>query len=533
MIIRVKKSWKDFVTHHHEHNHLSRRDFIERGLATGVMSLAIPKLLAGKMIQEALADGTAACPVQTRVTGGLVQLFSNGGDTRGAQFLNEFQANLVNSDSAAKGYGVVKGDVVRLDAINGMPGASSVYVSKSSPFGAAIQTPPAGFNLASWQQVLSRTSLAAHYGPFNADDGGGDNSGLLGAASAFKPATFGKDLRIGNSVTLAKWAPGMPSTSVGSSGLAPASFSSVFALSPAAGTATTNAGTMTNSANAALALSTIFGGIFGNTARKGTTNIMTAANCGFVGDSVLADPNYGTGLFTPTGITDLTTKMTTIGTISTAEQAKLAAFYQSANGAAGGVFIEFGGRDYHGQNAQNTIGPDDFEVGRTVALALAAAASVGTATTPGGFGARMSIIGLSNGQAIANGVTAVTAAANMGTLSGLSAPNASGDAGGTYNVGWLLSYDPLGQNVFKTSAPSATNTSGGAFSGVFDTNANDGSVSGVISSPEAVAGLYLTAIGQLYNNINGVATSSYYTNALKIIQASGLATNPSASVLLA
>ena len=72
--------------------------------------------------------------------------------------------------------------------------------------------------------------------------------------------------------------------------------------------------------------------------------------------------------------------------------------------------------------------PSDFEAGRMVAMFLAACA---VAQTKG------AMISLHNGQAIASGVQAVTV--NNQNVNG---PVAQGDAGGSYNAGFILCYDP-------------------------------------------------------------------------------------------
>ena len=105
---------------------------------------------------------------------------------------------------AASNYGIVQADIVQVGA--------NWYVANSSPFAMALMTPPAGFSQTQWNAVLMKTSLGGHYGAFNADDGAGINTGLLGSASPIKSSLMGKDLRINNQNTFAPWSMGTPST---------------------------------------------------------------------------------------------------------------------------------------------------------------------------------------------------------------------------------------------------------------------------------------------------------------------------------
>src|SRR6202008_839466 len=99
--------------------------------------------------------------------------------------------------------------------------------------------------------------------------------------------------------------------------------------------------------------------------------LMTSAGCGLFGNSQLADPNYGASLFNPANIAVLGAK-TTIAQLTAREQALLAAYYQSAAGVAGAVVMQLGGRDYHNQDPQNSIGPKSIEEARAIVMFLAA-----------------------------------------------------------------------------------------------------------------------------------------------------------------
>ena len=65
-IIRVPKSWKDSIDKRPDHN-LSRRDFLQRGVATGTLSVVLPKILMGSLARQAWA-ATTSCPAPVLVT---------------------------------------------------------------------------------------------------------------------------------------------------------------------------------------------------------------------------------------------------------------------------------------------------------------------------------------------------------------------------------------------------------------------------------------------------------------------------------
>jgi hypothetical protein len=210
--------------------------------------------------------------------------------------------------------------------------------------------------------------------------------------------------------------------------------------------------------------------VFKTDERKGGQLLNTNAGCAFYGNSALADPNYGRTLFTPANIGALTSKLA-VAQLSNAEQAQIAGFYQSAAGVAGGVVIQFNGRDYHGDSAQS-ITNDDVEEARAIVMFLAACDA---AQAPG------AMIYLSNGQAIADGTQQANANIN-GATTAVNAPSAQGDAGGAYNAGLILFYDPKG-------APPAAR-----FTGTVNQDGNAKTDPNVGSSQEAVAGLYLSAL---------------------------------------
>ncbi len=509
MIFKIKKNWKDLANSHHHHSesnpskssqasHLtqfSRRDFLGRGLTTGGMILALDYLSTGEFIKKAVA-ATLNCPVPVRNPGAIGQFFAEGGPTMGARFIGDAQAASMN-DSMASNYGISgQANLQKL--------GPNLVIDKTSPFGFTLLQGPPGYpgGPAGWQaNVLKKLSAGAHTGPFNQDDDNGVNTGLLGGVSSFKSSLMGKDLRIGASNKPAVWADGLPSSSVGRGGLSPASFSKLFSLTPAA-TGLTNTQALQAASSTAIALSQAMAGVLGTDVRKGSSQLANSAGCAFAPNAALADPNYGANLFDPTKVSALTAKMT-VGSLSTSEQALVAAFYQSAMGVAGGVIIEVGGRDYHG-NDPGDIAPKDIEDARALVMFLA---GCDAAQEKGAY------IYLSNGQAIAEGVQATTATINGNSVS-LNTPIAKDDAGGAYNAGLIIFYDPKG------APPTAK------FTGTLDTTNGNAKTDGAVgSSQEAVAGLYLSALSW----INGGTIPQV---AIDKMQSFGLAKNISKIVLI-
>ena len=98
------------------------------------------------------------------------------------------------------------------------------------------------------------------------------------------------------------------------------------------------------------------------------------------------------------------------------------------------------------------------------------------AQAPGAF------LYFSNGQAIASGVQAVTTTID-GVAGTANAPVARGDAGGSYNAGLIIFYDPKG-------APPTSR-----FTGSIDSSSgNAKSAANISTSNLAVSGLYLSAL---------------------------------------
>jgi len=480
MLIRVRRTHKDAICNGHEHDP-SRRAFIRRGMTAGVATLVFSKTMVG----NAMAALPSSCPQPVLAKGALAQIFSEGGPTMGARFIGDDQASSMNATMAAN-YGISgQANLVSI---------GNLRVDRTSPFGATLLQGPPGYTNAQWQAVLARVSGGGHRGQFNQDDGGGVDTGLLGGASPFKSSQMGKDIRINNKNKLANWASGLPSSLVKGTPT-PAALAKVFSLTPAAA-GLTNASAMTASADAASALGKILSRVFGLDNRKGGSSVLTATSCGFYGSSALADPSYGLNLFTPANVPDLAgiagaTTSTDAGgnaitnTFSNQELALLAAFYQSAAGVAGGVFIEYFGRDYHGEDPQGVIAPRDIEEARAIVMFLAACDKAQS---------KGALIYLSNGQAIAAGTQQTTNTIGGNSMT-LNSPVADGDAGGSYNAGLILFYDPAG------SPPAAR------FTGRVDTNGNVKIDSKIASSRDAVAGLYLSALQHIGADV-GKATAA-------------------------
>jgi hypothetical protein len=183
--------------------------------------------------------------------------------------------------------------------------------------------------------------------------------GLIGGVGNFKSSQMSKDLRIGINNKMATWASGLPASAVSRNGLTPAILSRTFSITPSTANLA-NAQTMSDAANAASDIAEALGGVLGNSNRNGATALANSAGCAIKGNAALADPNFGTSLFTPTGITALTNVMN-VASLTATEQAQLAAYYQSAKGVIGGVMLQYNGRDYHGQNPATVIAPADIE----------------------------------------------------------------------------------------------------------------------------------------------------------------------------
>lgn len=500
MIIKVKRPTKD-DSKKHDHLHLSRREFVARGMLTGAMTVALPKILLGSMVKEAVAATT--CPAPVRDAGGIAQLFCEGGMTVGAYVLTDIPAQIAaTSASAAARYGI--DGTKMLNLANGV--SKGFNINQSSIFGAALLQAglDMGYTAANWRIVLSRISAGAHYGCNTQDDGGADNTGLVGGVGPLKKSSLNKDLRLGVRHKLVPFASGMP---ISTSGSRPstASLSKVFSLTPAA-TNFTNQQTMMNSANTAAALASLFSDMLGLSGRTGAATATTNTTCGFLGDIPLADPTYGSKLFDATQIPALAGLT---ARLSDAERAYLASYYNAAIGVVSGLATQEGGFDYHGQSPTN-IGNAAYRVARHVALWAAASDKAGV---------KSAFMMNSNGQAIAKGFTSSPiAGSNNNVNNGANTPanasanvtadvqNADGDAGGNFSASTILCHAPAG------STPPVLKSTGG-----FDTT--NGDVRGSVGSELAMQGLYATAIewisgtltndqitrlGLLGTNLNGI-----------------------------
>lgn len=495
MTYKSKLNYKDLIDKPNHKPGMTRREMIWRGLATGAMTVAAHDMLLGGFMSRAHAAALATCPTPLRNPGAIAQIYAEGGPTMGARFISENQAAMMNANMAAN-YGISgQANLVKL--------GPNMVVDSTSPFGFTLLQGPPGYvgGPAAWRtNVLSKISGGAHLGPFSADDGGGSNTGLLGGVSPFKASTMGKDLQIGFQNTPATWAKGMPAATFRNNPT-PANLATSFSLTPAAN-GLTNSAALNAASDASNALSAALAPVFKTNERKGNAEMNQTAGCAFYGNTALADPNYGSTLFNPANIPALTSKLA-VAQLTPAEQAQLAGFYQSASGVAGGVVIQFGGRDYHNQSVQNDITPKDIEDARAIVMFLAGCE---VAQAPG------AMIYLSNGQAIAEGVQAVTATIN-GTAVNLQGPVAQGDAGGAYNAGLIIFYDPKG------APPQAR------FTGTVDQNGNAKISPAVGSSQEAVAGLYLSAL-------SWIGGGTVPQAAITKMQAAGVAGTPTKAMVI-
>ncbi len=470
MLIKVKKTWKDLRDNKPRHEGTDRRTFLSRGLATVAFGVALPDIFLTDFANKAQA-AALVCPPPTLTPGAIGQIFSNGGSSIGSRFISEAQAaSAAVSKTMANNYGITGANLVKL--------GPNLVIDGTSAFGFTLLQGPPGYTggPTAWQaNVLNKLSGGGHLGPMNQDDGAGENTGLVGDIGLFKASQMGADLKLGVNVTLAKWANGLSAHTLSRSPT-PAALAATFSLTPAA-TGLTNAGALQNATDASNALANAMDPVLGITARIGGSQLLTSAGCGFTNNVPLANPTYGSTLFTPTNIAALTSKMT-VANLTTAEQAYLAAFYQSAMGVAGGVIIQNNGMDYHGTSPANTIAPADIAEARQVVMFLAACDAAQ---------ARGAFIYTTNGQAISSGVQSVATTIN-GAAVNVNAPVAQDDAGGAYNGGLIIFYDPKG-------APPVAQFTG-------TVNATDGSVKvdpTVGSSQEAMAGLYLSALKWINN----------------------------------
>lgn len=452
MKIRVPRKSKDDITHHHDTPHLSRRDFIARGMYTGVMSVVIPKMILGGIVRDVVA-GSPVCPAPSRVKGCIAQIYAQGGFTAGAYFQSDIMAGIAStSKAAADRYGVDQ---------TFMKLGPNLNISPASLFGKRLigNGTKMGFTPAAWLSILGKLSGAFNCGPMNQDDNGGRNTGLIGAVGPMKQSFMNKDILMGVQSTLAGFAVGAPASKTRSTP-SPADLAKIFSLSPAN---KTNAATMTNSANAATRIGAALSGLFGLSERTGGSEAITAASCGFFGNSALADPNYGASLFDPTRVTELAAISTNL---SATERALLSSYFQSASGIVGGVFTEYGGYDYHGQSAAN-IGTQVNQLADAVSAWIAGCNAAN---------ANGALIITSNGQAIAKGFTAN---ATVGGTTG-NVQLADGDAGGAFNNSMLIRFHANG-------APTAGKTIG-----ALDTT--NGDARPAMGSALAMKGLYASAL---------------------------------------
>src|SRR5579859_650282 len=160
MIIRVKRTWKDLLDNRPAHKGLTRRDFIEAGLLTGVLAVGLPRTL----IESARADASA-CPPPVRNGGALAQIFMDGGWTGASAIMSNTMAGIAStSTNAQANYGI---DPASLQQVG-----DNFVVASNNAFGATLLAGMPGIPQATWTQILKNTSMCSIHGPWNQDDGG-------------------------------------------------------------------------------------------------------------------------------------------------------------------------------------------------------------------------------------------------------------------------------------------------------------------------------------------------------------------------
>jgi hypothetical protein len=468
MIIKVKGKEKE---RHIDASHpgQSRRDFLKRGLFTTSMMATLPHAVVASMAKSAFAG---SCPVASAAPGGLAQIHGPGGGYAISSYvLNAQQMELAATTNSAytNAWGITGGT----NLVACFAGGSGV--DKTSPFGAAILTPPPGVAAATWTAALARVSFGFNFGTATSDDGGGQNSGHIGSASPVKQSVLNKDINIdGNGVALAPWAIALGAATdkvaVSPTKLTAASMASGFGIAPATGT---TGQLFANASSVGSSLGNLFNSILGN-GRAGAANSMTAASCGFVGDAAMASSTFGTSLFTASGIPALTAGAT-VATLTAAEQAFLAAYYQSNVGQIGGVISVNPGADYHQQSLQQTVGPYDQQVGIQVRMWILAAMISAKPSA---------MIYSTNGSPGPQGTGATTLPAfTGGTTTTFNVNNPQGDDGGSFSGNGILLYAPP-----SMALPSLFST------GTITSQASVNADSRLPTVSSAIASHYLTAL---------------------------------------
>lgn len=484
MIIRVRRSPREFIEGS-PHESLSRRDFLRSGLLTGAMSITVPLALKAAWMREAWGAGIS-CPAPTLAAGALVGLMRIGGPAIGNMFLGSEQLACIQAtgSTAAKNYGINPANLVQ-------PG-SNWWVPAASAFATGLGlngNPPPGYTVAQWAAVLRRTSVASQIGSFPFDDAAGQNLGFNAAASPYKGSRAGSDLQVNTQLAHATWALGAPSTSVSldASSLTPAALVNAYSLLPARNAV--NAFSNASAASASLVQS--FSGILFN---NESSPAFSKAVCGFQGAKAFANPAFAASLF---GLTALPSTATIQpGKLTAVEQAWLLAFYQSAVGGVGGVFLDQNGQDYHGQSLQKVVVPGDYDAGRMVAMFLAACDASGK---PG------AMVIVSNGQVISNSFATTESGAPLtitngaGQVINVESPVPLGDAGGSYNAGFVICCHPSSAPQLKACG-TLLNSSNGNFQAPVVSRVDLG-----------MASLYLTALTYLSGLESGYDLSGITT----------------------
>jgi hypothetical protein len=470
MLIKVAKNSKD-TTEFHKGPKLTRRDFLAQTAITGVLSILGSQALLGHRAYGA----TVNCPPSSLIGGGFGQVFAHSGPAPFPIFASVITDSM--NATMAKNYGVTGTSTLVQAGKNWM-------TNSDSPAGAVILAGPPGINAAMWKTILANTVVGANYGDFGQDDGNGENEGLVAGFAGIngKVSTNNKDMLFNTTNTQAPWAIGANASLRTPT---PAALAATLTTTPAA-TGLTTTQDLTAASAAALAIETAFEAVTPLSTKKGGTDLLNSAICGFNNNPPTASPTYGTNFYTPSDITAITNLIPAAGlaTMSTQNQAILAASFRSGTGGNGAAIFTNPNCDYHGTSVQNTANQDQINAAALVSMLAGFAA----ANQPG------VILVNSNGSVSCSGTGTASITIN-GTATTVQSNVADGDNGGTFSQGLLLFYNPSGS--LPTPAINGT------------INATNGSTKGASQSPaNSMAGLMASA---LYYLNNGTIPNSFLT----------------------
>lgn len=494
MIIKIVRSLKDDLEKCTSGRYINRREFIEKGIITSTLAVTLPKILMNDIVKNAMGADMPTCPPSVRnATGSLTTVYAQGGMTVGAYFQSEIEMSCASgSANAANRYGVIQTGFTKL--------GQNLYMNEASYFAAAVRQVgiDLGYSAAQWDFLLKKCNGGFHCGPFNQDDQNGQNRGYNVAISGtMRPSSLNKSIAFNSGSTFNASSIGVAVSKLNGGNVNPTAMAALYSLTPAG---QINANIMNNAATTANNLGGIFKSILGLDTRSGGSEVLTNATCGFIGDVPLTDPNYGKTLFDPTVIAALSGRLNTAtnpnaGNITAEERAWLSACYNGDIGVTSGCNIEMGGFDYHNQTPQ-TIAGQVRRFARAFGMWLAAADAAKT---------KACFAGMSNGQAMATGVTSATVNGITGNVQ-----NANGDAGGAHNKAFMI--------VVDCTTPGATAPNMRTI-GAFDTT--NGNSSSTLGDALAMKGLIASAFEFLAGTVTNQQFGLLGTTALEY-KSSGL-----------